>query len=140
MTLTEKNHAKAGFTLVEIMIAITIVAIMAAVGGAAINTYLKRAKKSATKTTMKNLKTGIREFKEEVGQYPQKLNDLVQKPRDDRAKKWDGPYGIEDVEEIPEDPWGNPYVYKVNPPGSKHPYELYSEGPEGEGPKIDVWE
>jgi general secretion pathway protein G len=122
------------------MIALLIISIMTVGGIIAVNGYLKKAKKRAAITMIKNLKNGIREFKEDIHQYPQKLNDLIVKPKDDRGKNWDGPYGIEDVEEIPEDPWGNPYKYKVTSGGGKHPYELYSEGPDGEGPKIDVWE
>ena len=76
----------------------------------------------------------------DVGRYPTKeegLDLLNRAPKDERlARRWHGPYLSEDV---PLDPWGNPYVYA---PESDTTVVLYSFGadgqPGGEGTNADV--
>jgi len=142
MTVTQSRYARAGFSLMEIMIAVMILGLVAAmVGPAAMNAY-KNAQKRTAKATMRSFKDAIGMYQMHVGQLPQTLKDLIKKPRDERAsKKWEGPY-IE-KEELPEDPWNSPFVYKLTP-GAGHPYELYSRGPNGaDAPKeewISVWD
>jgi len=74
-------------------------------------------------------------YNSDVGAFPRTLADLVKRPTDERvSKKWRGPYM---EEEIADDPWQNPYVYRVTS-GQKHPFELYSLGSKGtEGVKED---
>jgi general secretion pathway protein G len=141
MVLGKRSYAREGFSLMEIMIALLILGLVAAMVGPAAFNALKNARKSTAKSTMRAFKNAIGMFQTHTGQYPQMLKDLIKKPRDEKvAKKWEGPYI--DKTEIPEDPWNQPFVYKVTA-GGKHPYELYSRGPNGtEAPKeewIDVW-
>ncbi len=142
MTEVQNRCVRTGFTLMEILIAVMIIGLVGAmVGPAAMNAY-KNAQKRTAKSTMRSFKDAITLYQSHLGQLPQTLKDLIKKPRDERAaKKWEGPY-IE-KEEIPEDPWSNPFVYKLTP-GAKHPYELYSRGPGGaDAPKeewINIWE
>lgn len=146
MAIGLKNN-RAGFTMVELMIVIVIIGLLAGVLAPAVNNALKKARKGTTKTMLMNIKNGINTFQANLARYPSSLRDLVKKPKsgDERVtKKWDGPYGFEEgTEEVPEDPWGNKFVYKLNQPGTKPPYQLYSYGPDGKGsPKeqwIDVW-
>ena len=142
MTVTQSRCARAGFSLMEIMIAVTILGLVMAMVGPALNNTLKKGKIRTTKSTMRSFKDAISSYQMEVGKIPQTLKDLIKKPREESAaKKWEGPY-IE-KEDIPEDPWGENFVYKLTP-GSKHPYELYSRGPNGvDAPKeewISVWD
>ena len=63
-----------------------------------------------------------------MNKFPSKLEDLWEKPSDSTlADKWDGPY----LEELKEDPWGNPYQYA--PQGKKNvgKFDLWSNGPDG---------
>src|SRR5436190_12286180 len=114
MTVTQRRCTRAGFTLMEIMIAVMILGLVAAmVGPAAMNAY-RNAQKRTAKSTVKSFKDAISMYQMHVGQLPQSLKDLIKKPRDERAaKKWEGPYIEKD--EVPEDPWGNPFVYKLSP-------------------------
>jgi general secretion pathway protein G len=60
--------------------------------------------------------------------------DLIQSPRD--ARNWHGPY----LDKLPQDPWGNYYLYVY--PGKHNPagYDLYSAGVDGKaGTDDDVW-
>ena len=150
MAIALNKNNRAGFTLIELMLTIMILGGLMALLLPAINGALKKAKKGTAKTTMMTIKNGIMQYQAELGKYPAKLKDLIQRPKsgDEKiTKKWDGPYGFgEGTTEIPEDPWGENFVYKLAQPGSgsKHPYELYSYGPNGKGaPKeerIDVWD
>jgi len=132
------RHARSGFTLIEILI---VVAIMGALMGfffgivprvtRAFNTYKVNA-------TISEVKSGLTQYQLSVGKYPQKLKDLIKPPKDEtERKKWKragGPF----LQELPIDPWGNKYVYKLTP-GGKHPYELYSYGSQGPGSPKDDW-
>jgi general secretion pathway protein G len=130
MTLIHKRKiAQDGFTLIELMIAVAIIGILAAVVVPNFMGYLRRAKVSAAKTELKVLADSILNFNLDTGRYPARLNDLVKRPtEEDVASKWQGPYLKK--KELPKDPWTNRYVYKLTP-GQENPYELYSYGPNG---------
>lgn len=137
----EKRYARPGFTLMEILIAVMILGLLSALVGPAVMNIYKGQQKKAAKLSLGGFKKGITMYQMHVQAWPTTLKDLIKKPKEERAaKKWEGPY-IEE-EEVPEDPWGGKYVYKLTP-GAKHPYELYSYGPNGKGsPKeewIDAW-
>lgn len=135
--VTTQRTTQTGFTLIEILIAISIVGFLLAV---LVPTIIRRgaaAEKQAAKTQMAQVKQSIDLYRLDVGRYPVKLLDLAKKPSDPKlASKWQGPYMDEDVLE---DKWGQPYIYRLTP-GGAHPYELYSLGPEGtEESKISAW-
>lgn len=126
-----------GFSLIELMIAIAILAIIVFVVAPGIFDYLKSAKISATEVTIKTLEGNIKLYQTHVGKYPEKLMDLVRPPSDEKAKKkWRGPYT---EEEKLDDAFGNRFEYKLTPSGSKVPYFLYSYGPEGRGSPEAEW-
>ena len=60
----------------------------------------------------------------DVGAYPSTLDSLVNPPTDlKRPDKWRGPY----TKSVPEDPWGNVYIYEVNGDA----FSIRSAGPDG---------
>ena len=117
------RYAHEAFTLIELMIAITIIGLI--VGGlfVVIPGYMEQAKLSNTQTTLRNLKVTIMNYKNNTGEYPETLRDLVTQPTGDRGQGWRGPY----FKKLPEDGWGKPFVYQPTPDGV-NPYELYSYG------------
>lgn len=136
--------ARAGFSLIEIMIAIAIMAVLAVAVGPYLLGKLKKAKVSSAQTSLRTIDAAITSFHADIGQYPSRLRDLVKKPAEEAlARKWTDPYLKVKNEEIQLDPWNNPFQYKATP-GAPHPYELYSFGPNGKGsPKkewISVWD
>lgn len=139
MTTATVRGARDGFTLMEILIAVAIVAIMGVLVGPNLMKRFAGAQTTKAETSLKGLKASIQTYYLDNNSYPEKLRDLVKKPTN--AKKWSGPYLEGGM--LPEDPWGGRYQYKRTP-GSKHPYELYSYGAEGKGsPKedwISVWD
>lgn len=83
---------------------------------------------------MQMISTALDTYRLDIGSYPDKLEELRRSERPD----WDGPYLPRD---IPNDPWGNPYVYLLTPDGEAR-YGLYSYGagglPGGEGDEADI--
>lgn len=135
-------HAKSGFTIAEILIAIAIVGLIMAVGGPAVMRYLERGRVTTTKQSLRGFKTAIESFNADTGQNPEQLKDLIKKPaQEEVAKDWAGPYL--DKKEVPKDGWKRAFMYKLTP-GQEHEYELYSYGPKGKGgsraEQIHVWD
>ena len=135
---------RSGFTLIEIVVAMAIIAILALVATAPIMNYVKNARVSSAKSTLRVLEGAITIYESHTAQLPSRLNDLVKKPADERAaKRWQQGSYLKG-KEVPLDPWGNKYQYKLTPQNPDHKYELYSYGPNGKGgPKeeiISVWD
>lgn len=136
--MTATRHLRPGFTFMELVIAMTILLILSAVVGPMFMRYVDRARVTGTRQNMGTLRSSIDMFKSEIGKYPVKLRDLVEKPREEAvARKWPKGGYIQGGE-LPEDAWGEPFQYKRTPEG-KNPYELYSYGPEGPGSPKDEW-
>lgn len=130
-----------GFSLIELMVAVTIMALLAGIVGFGVKGLLAKTKKTATVSTLKNLETAIESYYNDIGSYPALLSDLVNKPADPKlSKKWEGPYL---KKAVTEDAWGTEFVYQVTK-GGKHQFELYSWGPNKEGSPEDehlnVWD
>ena len=136
------KNFKDGFTIVELMFVVAIIAVLMGVLAPNLNRYLQSSRKTSAKSAIRTLKGSVNLFNAHVGRYPTSLNELIKKPTEERAaKKWEGPYL--ETKEVPSDPWGERYVYKLTPQ-TEHPYELYSYGHNGRGaPKsewISVWD
>lgn len=132
------NRGHGGFTLVELLLVLTILGILAALVVPKFSGRTEQAKLTAAQTQISNFGTALDQFEVDTGAYPKGrngLNDLLFLPRD--AQNWHGPYLKIDV--IPNDPWQHPYVYEC--PGKHNPtsYDLYSAGPDGRtGTEDDV--
>ena len=120
-----------GFTLVELMVVLVILAILAAIVVPRIMSSPHKAKVTAAETQIRDFETALQLFKLQNGFYPttaQGLEALVKKPSDSPVPKNYPDKGYMDY--LPNDPWGNKYIY-VSP--SEHgPYAIISYGPTGE--------
>lgn len=125
---SRRLNLRPGFTFIEMVVAITILAILGMVATRSFLVYLKDARETSTQATLRVVKQEINHYFQKVGKYPETLKDLVRKPADLTARQWGGPY-IES-EEAPQDGWKNELRYKVVP-GSHPPFELYSWGEGG---------
>jgi general secretion pathway protein G len=133
-TQTLKYTKRRGFTLVEILLVVTIIGILAALVIPKIAGRGEDAKKKKAYADINGgIKTILGMYEVDNSGYPRSLNDLVQQPPD--AKNWKGPYF--DPPQVPNDPWEHPYVYVF--PGRKNPssYDLYSVGPDGQDGTAD---
>jgi general secretion pathway protein G len=130
----EKNNAtwktKEGFTLFEIIMVIALIGIIMGAVVPRIMKYMADAKIKTAANAVVQVQTSILAYQTDVGDYPATLEDLVRRPTTEPAKdKWQTG-GYMKKEQLM-DPWGKKLVYKLNPPESEPPYELYSYGPNG---------
>jgi general secretion pathway protein G len=133
---TALRASRSGFSLIEIMIAVSIIALVAGLVVPNAMDYFRKARIKSTRVAMKGVQDAIQSFNMDTGSYPASLSDLKVRPSDERtAKRWDGPYLSGD----PNDAWGNELVYTLRPKGSQPPYELYSWGASGEGSPQEEW-
>jgi general secretion pathway protein G len=130
------SRSEAGFSLLEIVIAVSIMAIIAALVVPQVFNYLKKSKKQATKVALSNVQNAIETLQSDTGSYPTTLGDLTTRPVDQKtASRWEGPY----LKNEPKDGFNNELVYILSPKGTQPPYELYSWGPNGEGSPQEEW-
>lgn len=130
-----------GFTLLEILLVVGLLALLAAFVVPALTTQSDKAKvKLAEAAIGPNgpLSQSINLFKVNTGIYPEELKYLLEKPSDDDiAKKWAGPY-IEDESGLI-DPWDHEYQYNATGQHKEGKYDLWSWGPDGrDGTDDDV--
>jgi len=139
-----KKQAKSGFSLIELMIAITIMALIGGVAGTYIWNYVKRARVDRAKRDLKGIQNAINLYKMDIKTLPASMRDLVRRPSEPSvAGKWqEGGYLGKD-KKVPRDPWGNKYQYRPESEG-ENPYVLFSYGPKGrKAPRVErisVWD
>ena len=123
-----KTTAPRGFTLIELLLVLVILGILAAIVVPKFSGRTEQARQTAAVSQIATFGTALDAFEVDTGHYPKGRNgllDLVKQPRD--AQNWKGPYMKND---IPNDPWGSPYIYEC--PGKNNPssYDLMSAGPD----------
>lgn len=124
-----RQSRRHGFTLVELLLVLAILAILAGIVLPKLSGRTEQARVSAAKAQIATFGTALDAFEVDNGFYPKGksgLTSLVIKPRD--AQNWRGPYLQKDV---PLDPWNRPYIYEC--PGKHNPtgYDLMSMGADG---------
>ena len=136
---TQSHRSRRGFTLVEMLLVLVILATLAAIVLPKLTGTSQRARVTAVQTQIGAFKTALDAFEVDNGYYPKGKNglmDLVQRPRD--AANWHGPY----LEKSPLDPWGNPYNYQC--PGTHNSgegqFDLWSGGSDGRAEDLNNWE
>jgi len=130
---------KAGFTLVEMLVVLTIIALVLGLVGPRVLNYLGESRTKAAKLQIESFGSALDLFYLDAGRYPttsEGLNALAQRPTG--AEVWNGPYVKGG--KIPSDPWGHPYQYRSPVEGA--PYEIVSYGSDGreggEGTAADI--
>jgi general secretion pathway protein G len=136
ITKNKTNRRNQGFTLVEMLLVLVILATLAAIVYPKVMGRSEQARVTAAQTQIANFKTALDAFEVDNGYYPKGKNglvDLLQKPRD--AVSWHGPY----LDTIPKDPWSNDYMYEC--PGRHNPssYDISSSGPPNAQTPIGNW-
>jgi len=129
----QKTKLRRAFTLVEMLLVVTIIGILAALVIPKIVGRSEQARATAAHADLSSIKTALDAFEVDNGFYPKSIQDLVTVPSN--AKNWHGPY----LEKVPQDPWGNDYKYYF--PGKRNAgsYDLLSIGPDAkEGTDDDV--
>jgi general secretion pathway protein G len=136
-----KRNGK-GFTLVELLIVITVISLIATIVAPRLFRGLGKAKRDIAKAKMAIIEDALLKFYSDCERYPddsEGLNALIVAPPD-LEDKWNGRY-LKPSEIL--DPWGNPYIYvaegQINP-GSFDLISMGADGQEGgEGDNEDVY-
>jgi general secretion pathway protein G len=132
--IAERKSEK-GFTLIELIVVVVILALLAAVVGPKIAGKLSQSKEKIAKIQISQLEGALQYFSFEIGRYPTTAEGLEALVRDPgTADSWKGPYLDK---ELPKDPWQKPYIYRC--PGTHGDFDLLSVGPDGiEGTDDDI--
>jgi general secretion pathway protein G len=133
-TRTSGRYLRSGFSLMELMVYITIVGLIVAALTFGILQIQERSYKNATDTTFNELKFGIDNFYNDTQQYPTTLKDLITRPQGEGFEGWAGPYLTRKA--VPKNGWGKPFTYQATENGD-HPYELKTKNSSGE--TLSVW-
>jgi general secretion pathway protein G len=125
----EQVPSDAGYTLAEVLIVLVIIALIVGLATPALMGRLGAAQSRTAEIQLENLATSLDLFRLDTGRYPtvqEGLSALILPPAGVEAR-WAGPYVRRG--ELPDDPWGRPYIYRAAPGGG---FELVSYGRDGE--------
>ncbi len=122
------RRGERGFTLVELLVVITIIGLIMGLVGPRVLNYLSESKAKAAKIQIESLSSALDLYYLDIGRYPTSSEGLVALvKRPGNTTTWNGPYlkgGL-----VPADPWGNAYVYRS--PGEHGTYDIISYGSDG---------
>jgi len=111
------------------LLVLVILATLAAIVVPKFTGRTEQAKITAAKTQISNFEMVLDAFEVDNGYYPRGkdgLEDLVRQPSN--AQDWRGPYLKQG---IPNDPWGNEYIYECPGKHNETGYDIMSMGPDG---------
>ena len=129
-----------GFTLIELIVVIALVAVLAAVIAPNLLGKATEANRKSATIQLEKIANSVELYRLETGRYPEELSDLVRRPSG--VERWNGPY-VRKLSQL-QDPWGNDLV--MQRPGENGPFDIISYGadgrPGGEGDDADIvsWE
>ncbi|HZP41447.1 MAG TPA: type II secretion system major pseudopilin GspG [Candidatus Binatia bacterium] len=141
--IMRENRRQAGFTLIELMIVMSIIALLMALVVPRFMGQQAKAERRAARAQIELFGTALDAFRLDIGRYPtgqEGLAALVQRPFG--VDRWDGPYL---KKQVPLDPWHHPYEYRSPGQGGR-PYDIVSYGADGapggdgDGRDIASWE
>jgi len=138
VAILNKPKTIRGFTLIEIMLVVIIIAALAAMVVPRLTGRSEQAKVAVAKADIEShLATALKLYELDNGSFPttsQGLYALIDRPSTSPIpQNWNGPY----IEKAPIDPWGNPYKY-VSPGDKRLDYDLYSEGKDPTSDEDDI--
>lgn len=138
-----KKIKQAGFSLIELLVVLAILALLIGVVAPQVMKHLGKAKSDSARLQIEDLGAALDMYYLEIGDYPttdQGITALIKSP--ENVNNWNGPYMKK--KKIPMDPWQQEYHYQS--PGENGDYDLYTLGKDnqlgGEKENKDVfsWE
>lgn len=131
---TARKTARAGFTLVELLVVIVIIGLLAGAVAMNFDKIIPQAKKARVADDLRTLQQAIDIYKyQNSSRLPEGLERLVDK--DELGISY-----LKNLNSVPRDPWENEYIYQPSSNGMT--YQLMSYGadgaPGGEGENADI--
>ncbi|WP_078119547.1 type II secretion system major pseudopilin GspG [Thiosocius teredinicola] len=115
-----------GFTLIELIVVIALVAVLAAVVAPNLLSKASDANRKTAGVQIEKIFNAVELYRLETGSYPEALSDLVKRPEGN--ERWNGPY-VRKLSTL-KDPWGNELV--IQRPGQNGPFDIVSYGADGQ--------
>jgi general secretion pathway protein G len=119
-----------GFTLIELMVVVTILGLLASITSVGVMKYLRQARHDKAAMDMRAIVDGIKHYRLKHNKIPQSIAEMCGPNEDERDL---------DRETEPKDPWGNPYQYQAK---DRRNYDLMCWGADGmeggEGEDADI--
>ncbi|MGU9978174.1 MAG: type II secretion system major pseudopilin GspG [Candidatus Oxydemutatoraceae bacterium WSBS_2016_MAG_OTU14] len=115
-----RRTKRAGFTLIEILVVVAILAILATLVVPNIMDSPDRARQASVKHDINSISSALAIYRLDHANYPNSLQDLSS-----GSRKY--------LKEVPLDPWNNPYQYEKggHRSGGKYKFDLFSYGADG---------
>lgn len=130
-----RSRREAGFTLIEIMVVVIVLAIMAGLIVPKLSFVADDAKISTARSKISTISSMLELYRQKDDKYPETLDALVTPPEE--SKVTEGMLKSKDLV----DPWENRFMYELSEDGRS--YRLWSYGadgqPEGEGANKDLY-
>jgi general secretion pathway protein G len=121
----KKNHK--GFTLLELLVVMVIIGLLVSYVAPNYFSQLGKSEVKVARAQISALTKALDAYRLDVGHYPpQEIGLNALNTAFPEELNWRGPYL---QKAIPQDPWGNNYIYQI--PGSKNDYDLFSYGKDG---------
>ena len=120
------SNKQTGFTLIEMMIVVAIMAIMSAMLAPTLFNQVSKAEKARTASDIRQIESALKFYRLDNYRYPtqsQGLQALITAPSGSEATSWNGPY----LETVPKDAWKQDYRY-ANPGTHGKTVEVYTLG------------
>ena len=127
-----------GFTLLELLVVVVIIGLLAGFVAPLYFGQVGKSEVNVARAQIDALEKALDQYRLDTGHYPSAelgLRALLERPLNE--PKWAGPYLRK---EVPLDPWGKPYLYRI--PGTRAEFEVISLGrdgqPGGSGEDADI--
>jgi general secretion pathway protein G len=127
----DPRQRQRGFTLLELLVVLAILGLLIGLVAPAALRQLESSKEKIAHQSIERISGVLDIYKLDVGTYPtteQGLAALIERPSG--VTRWNGPY-LKGTN-VPEDPWGRPFIYHNPSQRAGHEYDLYSLGRTGQ--------
>ncbi len=127
--MRQASEADAGFTLIEMIVVLAIIALIAALVGPRMFAQFDKSKVTAARVQVKQLASAVETMRLDIGRYPTAAEGLalLNTAPQGAVANWSGPYLAGGV---PKDPWGHDYAY-TPPSGEGTEPKVVSYGADG---------